>query len=402
MFGNEFKSNISEAYDTSYEGAYRETLKTGLFFNVGTYDLSSCYPQMITDFCLDLANLNENTGLKIDIKSRVDEKLQNTYYFKQNENTVLPKTVKKLLTLKDELKQKSKNSDEDKLRYSAIKGIVNSSYGVIGNRYFRLFSRSVAETITFLVRDLLKFVRDEVSKSGYEILYIDTDNLMIQDNGINIVNQLNLFIKKWAKEKYNKISYIVFEYQGHFDRLLLLKLCHYYGYLNGKKEVKGLQVKRSSSSKYEAKFQDELINRVLNHETREKICDWIVLETERIKKLAILEVAFPSKINNDQYTNIPIFVRAARNSKNLFGLKINRGELFYYLFVESLGKDAEDKNIDVIAITPDFNFNGKKHLININWNEMIRRSIVSKVETIFEVMQWGNYNLLISGQTSLF
>ena len=33
---------------------------------------------------------------------------------------------------------------------------------------------------------------------------------------------------------------------------------------------------------------------------------------------------------------------------------------------------------------------------------MIRRSIVSKVETIFEVMQWGNYNLLISGQTSLF
>ena len=30
----------------------------------------------------------------------------------------------------------------------------------------------------------------------------------------------------------------------------------------------------------------------------------IALLTERIKKLAILEVAFPSKINNDQYINI--------------------------------------------------------------------------------------------------
>lgn len=398
------KPDSSQTEEVEFEGAYRDTLKTGAFFNIGKYDLGSAYPKMISDFCLDPVNIRESEGLKIEVKMRTADVISNTYYFEQNRNTILTGIISKLIALKDELKSRVTSGDvNEKTKYDAIKSIVNSAYGVMGNRYFRLFSPAVAESTTFLVRDLLKYVKEETEKLGYEILYVDTDSIFCNDKGKNIAKTLNELIQKWAKTKYNKTSSITFEYEGHFEKILILTKCHYYGYLKGKTkpEIKGVEVKRSSSSKYEASFQETLINKVLNNESREKVVDWLLKEKERIESLKLEEIGFPCKISNDNYKNEPIFVRAYNNSKELFGMKVARGELFYYLFIKPLGQDGKGKARNVIAFMPDMKF-GTKHSIEVDWNEVVRRSIISKAEAIFEVMKWGSASFLLSNQTSLF
>ncbi|GAG13357.1 unnamed protein product, partial [marine sediment metagenome] len=135
-----------------YKGAYRDTFKTGRLAPVGSYDLSSCYPSMIVDFCLDPSNIC-TVPLNSETKEG-DIRIEETV-FRQNPDTLLPIVTKKLLTLKNQIKQKLStiklNTPEyknEKVKYEAVKGIVNSAYGVFGNRFFRLYNPNVASATT--------------------------------------------------------------------------------------------------------------------------------------------------------------------------------------------------------------------------------------------------------------
>jgi len=380
-----------EAKKETYEGATREAVRTGLLFNITKYDLTSAYPSMIIDFCLDCMNINNKEGILI-----------NNLKFKQNQNALLPSAVKKILQLKNELKSKLKTLQKDteeykklKITYDAIKGIVNSCYGVFGHSGFRIFDKRIAETTAFLVRDLLLYTKDEIEKLGYEVVYWDTDGIMINTKE-NITGLLNETIKKWAKEKYNKDNIsIKFDYEGLFKAIYIRGKCRYRGYLQTDKgieiETKGLEIKRSNSSKYEAEFQERILDKILNRATKQEILKFVEEEKQRIKTLDIEEIAFPCKIQNRQYKNIPIFIRAYNNSRLVNpNFKVERGELFYYIFVKNYGFDKDNKEINVLAFTSkDKDFIDKNR---IDYDEMIRRNIDNKVEDIFEAMNWTTVN----------
>jgi len=364
-------SNVTD--EPAFEGAFRGVENTGLFRDVAKLDLTSAYPSMIINFCLDGQNINEKEGIDI-----------NGIKFKQNTEALLPTVVKKILTLKDEYKRilKENPSEENKIAYAAIKSVANSAFGICGSPYFRLFNLDVASSITFLVRDLMMYVKGRVEKSGLKVLYADTDAVFLNSK-VDYSNILNQYIKDWAKEKYNKDSIdLKFEYEGYFTKVVFLGSCHYYGYLEGKKnpEIKGVEVKRSSSSKFEAQFQEALLNHIINGETREDIIEWINSEKERIKEADLEDMAFPCKLTNQKYKNYPINKRAFDNSKKLKkDFKVAVGELFWYIF-------TKDSN-EVLSFTLDDNDFIKRE--NLNWNRIIERNIESKARKIFECLKWN-------------
>ena len=81
-----------------FKGATRKSVATGLRFEVGMVDLTSCYPMMIKTFCLDTQNV-ANKGIDV-----------NGIKFKQNPDALLPSIVSKVLTIKDELKKELKTN----------------------------------------------------------------------------------------------------------------------------------------------------------------------------------------------------------------------------------------------------------------------------------------------------
>lgn len=393
--------------EETFEGAYRRA-EPGRYDNIWKVDLGSAYPMSIIDFCLDTSNIvNE-----INLNSLYPTTMVNNIGFNQNPDAIMPSVAKKMLitkaAMKKELKGLNPESQEAKdlqIKYDAIKAVVNSLFGVTGLKVFRLFDMRVASSITFLIRDLLHYVED---KSGLKIIYIDTDSLFIiakEDPTI----QLNVLVKQWAKEKYQKDNIeIEFDCEGYFDRLLIVAMCRYCGYLvtktGIKKEIKGIEAKRKDSSKFMQEFQTELIERILNKEEKLQIDEFINEAKEKIKTVPIEDIAFPCKIQpNKEYKNVPIFVRALRYTQDIIDFKKNSGDLFYYIYVEPFGKEIKlgkrkvtkkgISEIKQIEIKSDknvlaFDEDQKDHVKAVDWKKMEARNIDSKVETIYEALKW--------------
>ncbi|KKK84981.1 hypothetical protein LCGC14_2777880, partial [marine sediment metagenome] len=140
-----------------FEGAYREIFEKGRFENVGKYDLSGAYLNAIIDLCLDTANIinKKSNSIPINIKDRKTQEIIETYNIKQNPNTLLPSIAKKLLDEKNKLKELKNNTNPEteeyksiEKKYEAMKALVLSAWGVIGNEYFRCYDSRVASMIT--------------------------------------------------------------------------------------------------------------------------------------------------------------------------------------------------------------------------------------------------------------
>jgi DNA polymerase elongation subunit (family B) len=390
--------------DETFEGAYRRC-DTGLYKNLWKLDLSSAYPMAIINFCLDVQNIKENEGIDI-----------NGTKFYQNTNALLPSLARKLIDKKDYLKKQLKALDPEteeakdlQVKYDAVKGVVNSLFGVCGLKVFRLFDMRVAGAITFLVRDLLHYIETELEKQNIKVIYIDTDSVFV-DSKENPKDMLNQLIAQWAKEKYNKDNVgIEFDLEGKINKILIVALCHYIAEVETKKgikkEIKGVEVKRSDSSKYMKYFQETLIDKIMNDESREAIEAFIASEKEAIKQRPLLDIGFPCKMSGKtDYKSLPIGLRALEYTKEIIP-NFNKvpGDSFWYVPIESFGtsiRKSSRKKKGIVELQQSeteiaknvlcFDENFQEHIIKIDWKRVIEKSIDAKVTKIFEALKWEN------------
>lgn len=376
-------SKQSDLESESYEGAYREAFIRGSIKNVGKYDISSAYPSAIVDFCLDPVNYNENNeGLPIQIISRNNEKGE-IHYFKQDPNTILPIVVNKLLKMKNDLKEKLKKDPNNKIlemQYDTKKSLINSLYGVLGNRFFRLYKKQVAETDTFLIRDLLHYIKDKIEERGYKVIYIDTDSFFVEGKE-DISNLLNRLVQEWSMKKYKKETNIQFEYEGNFENLFIVALCRYMGRLrkfNGelKDEIKGLQMKRRDATGFVKRFQEELLNNILDGYGKEKIFNEIKRYCNDIENEDIFDIGKPVKLSKprEDYKKKEIFFRGLDNSN----MEVRVGEKFFWIYIL-------DKEKDVIA----FNKDNSQIVNDIDYTKIIESQVFNVLVPIFRGLQWG-------------
>jgi DNA polymerase elongation subunit (family B) len=273
-----------------------------------------------------------------------------------------------------------------------------STFGVMGNQHFRLYDVRIASSITYLVRDLIHYTKKRLKKEEIDVIYYDTDSVFTTTKE-DISDKLNQYIQEWGKLYGKDKLNLRYDYEGYFDSLFLLAKCHYYGNVHGKDkpEIKGVEITRSSSSKYEAYFQETLLKQVLSKKTQEEILNWIYTEKKRIRTLPIEEIGFPAKFQSKTYKNYPIFIRAYELTKNIKpSFEINSGELFYYVYVKPIVR-----NDNVLAFKQD----DKDFLdwdIHLDWNIMIDRNIINKAKTIFEAQKWDTSKLISPDQIGLF
>jgi DNA polymerase elongation subunit (family B) len=451
LIGGESDETPKEEKKKKFQGATRDLNETGYFKNVGKYDLSGAYPTIIKEFCLDSVNIVEAPGeniVEIPILDRVTKEAMYTYYFVQNKNALLPAIAEKLLKLKadfgkekDLASSKSKEEyEEAKHKYDAIKTVVNSCYGVMGSSYFRMYDKRVAETTTFLIRDLLMYVKTKLEEEQkVKILYWDTDSIFINSD-FNYHDIMNQYIQDWAAQFGKKSIDLKFAYEGIFTKLFLMKKCRYRGMLlkvgkdKVEDETKGIEMKRNDSSKFCQKFQEALTDMIFDDKGEEEIVTWVKGEQERIKTLPILDVAFPCKINKSYTKNIPVFVKALNNTRRFVNdFNKNPGDGFYYIYVKpivlELGTETKyycginrvtseqveaakkGSNITVgkkeldsatflsrlrekqVPLTESLNVLAlddytTDHIKEIDWDKMISRNILNKAKAVFESMHW--------------
>lgn len=389
--------------DSEYIGAYREIFKKGIFKNcIGKYDLGSAYPTAIMDFCLDPANVNENEeGVAIDLyhimkkEDGTEDKINiATHHFKQDENAILPTVVKKLLTTKNQLKEELNSCDPESpqykvldKKYSSTKARINSLYGVLGNPYFRLHDHRVAETDTFLIRDLLLYVRDELAKLNYEVVYIDTDSVFINSNE-DLSQLLNKLVLSWGMDKYGKRVNIKFDYEGQFERLFLVALCRYIGYLKTpsgkvKEEIKGLQMIRRNSPEFTKTFQRDILDFIMDANPKDKVFERINQWINKIELEPLVNLGTPCKLSKPrkEYKKQEKFFRAMDATVILepeFNKEVE--EKFWYVAV-----NKDENPDDVLAFDKKY----QDHVKHIDYKSITETHILNTLVPIFHGLEWG-------------
>ena len=378
------------------EGAYRDTFGTGLYKDLAKVDLSGAYPQAIIDFCLSPENYvsqSKEDTIQIDVLYRESKQFKTTYHIKQDSNTILPTLTARLLKMKNELKNTLTQMDSDhpkykqtQIAYDSRKALVNSAFGVFGMPYFRLYNADVADTITFLVRDLLHYVEKKLDKHNYQIRYIDTDSVFYQGQE-DITSKLNQWAIEWGLEKYNNVDInIQFDYEGFFSSIFIQAMCRYRGRLERPKkgqkiETKGIQMKRRDTGKWVKSFQEKLYDMILDGTDKEVLLKWLDQQIEAMKNSDIRDISLPVKINKniEDYKTTPKWLKPLEEAKKLVP-EFNKliGDRFYIIYCKSVEKIAlGNKYYEHIAKN------------NVDWKAMIEKNILNILVPIFKGLNWS-------------
>jgi len=209
----------TESVRMPYPGGYVKEPITGMHDWVASFDLNSLYPSIIMQYNMSPETIANGETCNIDVNSLLDNPSMvdnkgkalcvNGQYFNIDKPGVFPKIIsdlyeervgvkRSMLDFQIELQSVKKGDIAETLRIEreisisenrqmAIKILLNSLYGAIGNKYFRYFDQRIAEAITLTGQYIIRYGEGAINtylnkvlktKKDY-VIAIDTDSLYV-------------------------------------------------------------------------------------------------------------------------------------------------------------------------------------------------------------------------------
>ena len=386
--------------DVSYEGGYVRSSDPKLHYNIAVLDMKSLYPSIMIGFNTSYETLDPNGKISMDDKFRFKE-----------ETGLIPSIVKPLLEqrkmTKDRMKvvkkELGKNSTEYKfldINQYAYKVIANSFYGVLGFRYFRLYKKEVAESITYAARKIIIEVGKKFEEAGYEIIYGDTDSVFISIGERSIgdikklVTEINNYFKKYFSDfgikEENNIFELEFEkiYKTIFFKRKSTGVGvkkKYAGRIIWKDgedidelNIVGFESRRSDSPQIGRDFLKEILRMITYEYEKEKVDEYVDVFRNKIKDGGFTgeEIGLPMGLTKhpDKYAN-QIHARASRLANQKHKAGIRGGDKIKYIYT---------KDMDGVIAFKDYMWKG----YNIDYDRMVRRIVDMKIQPMYESLGW--------------
>uniref|UniRef100_A0A3Q3G7W1 DNA polymerase n=1 Tax=Kryptolebias marmoratus TaxID=37003 RepID=A0A3Q3G7W1_KRYMA len=201
---------------------------------------------------------------------------------------ILPKEIRKLVERRKQVKQLMKQQDVNPdlymqydIRQKALKLTANSMYGCLGFSYSRFYAKPLAALVTHKGREILMHTKDMVQKMNLEVIYGDTDSIMINTNSKSLDEVFKLGNK--VKAEVNKLYKLLeIDIDGVFKSLLLLKKKKYAalvveqqgeGRYSVKQELKGLDIVRRDWCDLAKECGNYVIGQILSDQSRDAIVE---------------------------------------------------------------------------------------------------------------------------------
>ncbi len=271
-------------------GGYVRESVPGIYDNILVFDFKSLYPSIIRTFNIDPYSFVSKEKIKNYSEKEKKSFIEapNGAHFK-NEQGILPVIIHELWQQRDKAKK-----EKDDLKSYAIKILMNSFFGVLGNPTCRFFSLEMGNAITHFGQFLIKLTAEEATKKGFDVIYGDTDSIFInpkeedykkaQTAGEELCNFINDFFTDYIKKNYDRDSNMEIEFEKVYKKFFMPKIRgsekgakkRYAGIMekNGKDEMDfvGLEFVRSDWTEIAKTFQMELLEKVF---AKEQITDYV-------------------------------------------------------------------------------------------------------------------------------
>ncbi|XP_031831132.1 DNA polymerase alpha catalytic subunit isoform X2 [Nomia melanderi] len=253
---------------------------------------------------------------------------------------VIPTEIRKLVESRVEVKKlmKSTNiSPELKMQYNirqlALKLTANSMYGCLGATHCRFYAKGLAALVTAKGREILQHTKSLVEKLNYEVIYGDTDSIMINTNLIEYEEVFS--VGKKIKQEVNKLyKRVELDIDGVFRYLLLLQKKKYAavtmtklpnGQIDLTQEHKGLDIVRRDWCQLACDVGKKILDQLLSDQSNENRLEQIFCMLQNVaKSVRENQVSLSSLVITKQLSKNPNEYPDAKQAHVQVALRLNK------------------------------------------------------------------------------
>lgn len=312
-------------------------------------------------------------------------------------------------------------------KQGAVKVVHNSMFGVLNSDYFRLAEAGMGDSITGVSRYVLWRAAEYVRSLGYEVIYGDTDSVMIKLEGGRSQHEKVLDAKGLAAQLNDHMGTVAddlgipedhpfidademphdlpdgsnhlwqFEFEKLYDSFLQAgtkkRYCGKLAWKEGKDigddadpDVTGFESQRADVPKITAEVQTEMIKRVLRGDGFAGVSDYLQEKIAEIREQGSLdEIGIPKSIGKPlvQYPNMAR-VRAAEHSNRHLGKDYGPGDTMWMFYASRTPVGVE--GTDVFGI--EWN-EGIPEGYEVNEEKTIVKAFESALTPIIEEVGWS-------------
>lgn len=214
------------AHKTSFAGGYVKEVQAGLHDWVVSFDLNSLYPNIIVQW-----NMSPET--LVQSGDNVTHAANGSYYRKDKEG-IIPSiivdyydertSIKKMMLAAQQEYEKSKTYELEKEinqlenRQMALKILLNSLYGALGNQYFKYFDLRLAEGITLTGQRVIQWAEASINSEMNKLLDTKDKDYVIAIDTDSLYVNFGDFVKHFDPK--DPVKFLDEACKNHFEKVL--------------------------------------------------------------------------------------------------------------------------------------------------------------------------------------
>jgi DNA polymerase I len=386
----------------TYKGAFVFEPKPGLYNNIVVFDYRSLYPTIIGSHNIGPGTIN--CSCCQEEANFVPTEDNKKIWFCSKKKGFIPTLIEDLITRRTRIKEIIKDQIDEKFaildaRQNSLKLFANSFYGYLGFFMARWYSIECAQATTAFGRYYIKDVIARAGKSGFEVLYSDTDSVFMAlgektkqdaENFSEKINQELPGLMELEFDGFYPSGIFVSAKAGAFGAKKKYALIDE----NGMLKIKGFESVRRNWSMIAKEVQEKVLEMILKEKDNKKALEYVkkVVDDLRNKEIPLEKVIIHTQLQKEisDYDARGPHVAVAQRRKNQ-GISVGPGSMIRFVVLQGS---------DIIR-------NRSKLPEEVKGNEYdadyyINNQVIPAVERIFNVLGYTKEDLLeIKDQTKL-
>jgi DNA polymerase elongation subunit (family B) len=338
-----------------YKGAVVIEPTKGIHSNVLVFDFRSLYPTIIVTHNIDPWTFEFSPCKR---KIQVPEA---KWFFCADKKGFIPKHLEELIKKRNEVKKEMRKVRKDSEEYTklnneqfALKTLANATYGYFAYAGAKWYRRECGSSAANFGRYYITSVVEEAKKDGFEILYGDTDSLMVKFTEDISQEKLHSTGQKFAKIVNQKLPGIIeLEFRDLYQGgIFVAKQKEKVGAkkryalvdFKGKLEIRGFETVRRDWCELSKKIQRDVLVTILRDRNPQKAIELVrdVIKKIQNGEVNLEDLAIFEQITRPlgQYKVIGPHVMAAQKAKER-GRPVGEGTVIAFVITKGRGSISE-------------------------------------------------------------